>query len=466
MAACSCGLRFWQLSRFNNLVFDEVYFVRFAQNYLSAAPSFDAHPPLGKYFIAAGIWLHSRLIAIAPAAWPSSLASSSASFSWGYRWMNALAGSCVPLVVMGFAYTIGKQFGSEQSGCEQRDRLRTFAILSGLFVAIDGLFIVESRYGLINIYVVLLGLLGQWLWLLRSEAENRQKRIGLGVGAGVCLGGAIATKWNGLGFVLSLIVWSLWKRTLQRGAHRQRKARFFLVEDAPALVSFLFYIGLLSSATYAVAWLPHLWLTQESFLTIHSSLLSFHQRLASDGHSACSQWFTWPLLLKPIAYWYEEKNNLAHAVNNMGNPALWWLSSAAIVIIFLDRSIQLKNGLSSRLSNKLGKTRSPQRRQQHHASHHLTDFLLISYSTNWLPWLLVQRCTFIYLYMPAAVFSFMGLAWLISGWLQASASWIRLMGWVMFVVIVLAFLFWLPLSIGSPLSAEDLQLRWWLKSWI
>ncbi|MGI8936375.1 MAG: phospholipid carrier-dependent glycosyltransferase, partial [Phormidesmis sp.] len=53
----SFGLRFWQLSRFDALVFDEIYFVKFAHAYLTGVPQFDAHPPLGKYLIAAGIWL-------------------------------------------------------------------------------------------------------------------------------------------------------------------------------------------------------------------------------------------------------------------------------------------------------------------------------------------------------------------------------------------------------------------------
>ncbi|MDZ4871155.1 MAG: hypothetical protein CLLPBCKN_000543 [Chroococcidiopsis cubana SAG 39.79] len=33
--AFSAGLRFWQLSRFNTLVFDEVYYAKFANNYLT-----------------------------------------------------------------------------------------------------------------------------------------------------------------------------------------------------------------------------------------------------------------------------------------------------------------------------------------------------------------------------------------------------------------------------------------------
>src|SRR5512146_204410 len=57
----SLGLRFWGLGRFNTLVFDEVYYAKFAHQYLSLTPFFDGHPPLSKYIIAAGMWLGSKM---------------------------------------------------------------------------------------------------------------------------------------------------------------------------------------------------------------------------------------------------------------------------------------------------------------------------------------------------------------------------------------------------------------------
>jgi dolichyl-phosphate-mannose--protein O-mannosyl transferase len=51
------SLRFWGLERFNTLVFDEIYYVKFADQYLTGTPFFDGHPPLSKYIIAVGIWV-------------------------------------------------------------------------------------------------------------------------------------------------------------------------------------------------------------------------------------------------------------------------------------------------------------------------------------------------------------------------------------------------------------------------
>jgi hypothetical protein len=57
----SLTLRFWQLERFNTLVFDEVYYAKFANDYLTKTPFFNAHPPLSQYIIAIGIWIGTHL---------------------------------------------------------------------------------------------------------------------------------------------------------------------------------------------------------------------------------------------------------------------------------------------------------------------------------------------------------------------------------------------------------------------
>ncbi len=145
----SVSLRFWGLSRFNTLVFDEVYYAKFANNYLTRTPFFDGHPPLSKYIIAIAIWLGSHLPFGQDAV--NSLTGSMRS-TWSYRWLNALTGSFIPLVVAGIAYQLSHR--------------RSYALIAALFAAADGLFLVESRYALNNVYLVIFGLLGQWFCYL------------------------------------------------------------------------------------------------------------------------------------------------------------------------------------------------------------------------------------------------------------------------------------------------------------
>jgi dolichyl-phosphate-mannose-protein mannosyltransferase len=418
---------------------------------------------LGKYFIALGIWISTHVPLFAPFLKGTSVAITSniRLFPLSYRWMNALVGSCVPLLVMGLVHTLGRQANHLPNRRFNQSKLVTFAVLGGAFVAIDGLFITESRYALINIYIVFFGLLGHWLWLRASFfwlAGSRRRGHGYRLLAGIALGGAIATKWNALGYVLSLLIWEVWRT---RG--KACKIEYFWL---------LFYAIFVPALIYCLIWLPHLSFTQESLGGINLALLSFHRELSNGGHQACAPWFTWPLLIKPIAYWYQESGGLAYTVNNLGNPALWWLASAATFLLLLEQSLRL-----IRLIRRKGAS-LPERS----FTDNLRAYLLISYAANWLPWMLVGRCTFIYLYMPAAVFSFMVLAWLLSEWLHGrpddtleqakgqarrqTRRQAKIIGWLMLGAIALAFFFWLPLSLGLPLTPPELQLRWWLKSWI
>ena len=57
----SIGIRFWELGRFNVFVFDEFYYAKFANNYLTNTKFFNSHPPLSQYLIALGIWIGDRL---------------------------------------------------------------------------------------------------------------------------------------------------------------------------------------------------------------------------------------------------------------------------------------------------------------------------------------------------------------------------------------------------------------------
>lgn len=444
IALLSFGLRFWQISRFDDLVFDETYFVKFARAYLLSQPQFDAHPPLGKYFIAAGIWLSDRTSITTPLS---------------YRWMNALIGGCIPLVVMGIVHTLSRC----SNRCSNRRKAWTFGLLAGAFVAIDGLFVTESRYGLINVYMVFFGLLGHWLWLRSSLFWGQRqafRRTLYRVLAGVALGAAIGTKWNGLGYVLGLLIWDLLVAKPSEGQSRLNKK---------ALACSFVYLILIPAFTYCLIWQPHLYLTHESLGSTHIALLNFHRGLAAGGHPACSWWFTWPLLIKPIAYWYEKSGSVAYTVNNLGNPVLWWLSSAATFLLCLEKILGIAAAIRVRW-NGLGAASLNANSLNTNSlnTNSLSAYLLISYAANWLPWMIVERCTFIYLYMPAAVFSFMMLAWLLSEWLYSStsSSQARTIALAMLGAIALAFFFWLPLMLGSPLTLDQLQTRWWLKTWL
>ncbi|MEM9089164.1 MAG: phospholipid carrier-dependent glycosyltransferase [Cyanobacteria bacterium P01_F01_bin.53] len=282
-----------------------------------------------------------------------------------------------------------------------------------------------------------------------SDQKNIIKARLLRILAGIALGAAVATKWNGLGYALSLWVWENWQRKKETQGETEETGTNRAFFQWKYIVYGLFIPGVV----YGLSWWPHLWLTGERFGDVHATLLNFHYQLDSGGHAACSRWYTWPLLTKPFPYWYEEAGASVHTVNNMGNPLLWWLSSAAMMLLVIEGIGRLKDKRLLRRAEAFRMT-------------DLSLYLVIGYVSNWLPWVLISRCTYIYLYMPAAVFSFMVLAWLLSEWLHSPVRKVRAIGWIVLGAIALAAWFWLPLALGSPLSPEGLRMRWWLRSWI
>ena len=182
----SIALRFWELGRFNELIFDEVYYAKFANNYLTNTKFYNSHPPLSQYLIAIGIWIGDSL-PIGHDIMNTMTGSLRSTFS--YRWMNAAFGSLIPLVVAGLGYQLTQRL--------------SYAFLSALLVSLDGLFLVDSRYALNNIFLIFFGLLGH-LFVLMAGKARADRQILLMIIAGVAFGASAACKWNGLWFLLEI----------------------------------------------------------------------------------------------------------------------------------------------------------------------------------------------------------------------------------------------------------------------
>jgi len=496
----SLALRFWGLGRFNTLVFDEVYYAKFAQNYLSQTSFFDGHPPLGKYIIAIGMWLSSYF-----PFWQDTvnILTGVARSPWSYRWINALFGAFIPLIIAGIAYQLSYR--------------RSFAFLAGLFAACDGIFLVESRYALINQYIVIFGLLGQWLLLLALGSTKKQHRLYL-ILSGISFGAAIATKWNGLFFLIGIYLsWILaWlkqnfttkntviseRSILETASYyvstqelRQSTATLAVPQQTIAKPSLLplqklgklkiftaaFYLGIIPLITYGLIWIPHLLQNpKHGLIEVHTQILSFHGRLGgntSSVHPYCAAWYKWPLLSRPIAYFYQTASNanepvpitgppvpsntgkVIYDVHAMGNPFLWWFAFAAILLLMI--VVLLKQIIIPSIRDKRLSFNS-----SFSVDTGIALYLVLNYAANLLPWVGVNRCVFIYHYMTAVVFAFMALAWLIDKCLRSYHIELRSFGLAVTFLIIFGFIFWMPIYLGLPLSADAYNLRMWFSSWI
>ena len=486
----SLALRFWGLERFNTLVFDEVYFAKFGNNYLTHTPFFNAHPPLSQYIIGIGIWIGSHI-----PFWHDTVNGLTGSMRspWTYRWLNALTGSFIPLVVAAIAYQLSYR--------------RSFAILAGLFTACDGIFLVESRYALSNIYIVIFGLLGHWFLLLALDNQNRRRSFWL-VFAGITFGASVATKWNGLWFLSgAYLIWiAAW---VIRGMHSFPNSKLFFrslsLKEADGrsqeaevstyspssqtplqnltqlnIFQMLFYLGIIPAFIYSIIWIPHLQLDKTyGFIAVHQQILKFHLHLGGNSpnvHPYCAAWYKWPLMIRPMAYYYETAESITeplpvmgpplpaaagqviYDVHAMGNPFLWWFGVAAILFLVGMLVSQLVIFWVKEKRFSVPATLS--------VDTWIALYLVINYAANLLPWVKVTRCVFIYHYMCALVFVFLAIAWFVDQCLRSYYQQLRAVGVTITFIILVAFIFWMPVYLGLPLSHNGYKLRMWFNSWI
>ncbi|HBB32878.1 MAG TPA: dolichyl-phosphate-mannose--protein O-mannosyl transferase [Cyanobacteria bacterium UBA8803] len=475
----SVALRFWGLGRFNNLVFDEVYYGIFANNYLIGKEFFNAHPPLSQYIIAIGMWIGSHLPIGQDTV--NGLTGSLRS-TWSYRWLNALTGSFIPLVVAAIAY--------------QLNRRRSYALIAALFAAADGLFLVESRYALNNVYLVILGLLGQ-LFFLIALGQPQKRRWGTLALAGIFFGASACIKWNGLWFLLGVyMVWGTawllqWQASRIKGSesdslsspnpiHASNLSRFskklyhkpLLNLTQLNIFQILLNFALIPALTYSLLWIPHLRMNPTpGFWQAQHDILAFHEKIGSGDkvHPYCAKWYTWLLMIRPIAYFYQTAQTtreqvpaypplpsnavrVIYDVHAMGNPILYWLSTATILLLLLL--------LIHRLWLGVWITFAPT------TTNYITLYLVMNWLANLLPWVKVTRCTFLYHYMGSSVFAGLGLAWIVDRWLHRKKPRWRNAGIIAIALVVAAFIFWLPIYLGLPLSPQGYKLRMWFPSWI
>lgn len=445
-------LRFWDLGRFNSFVFDEVYYAKFANNYLTNTQFFNSHPPLSQYLIAIGIWIGDRL----PIGQDNvNMLTGSLHSTFSYRWMNALFGSLILPVVAALAYQLSQRM--------------SYAFLATLFISLDGLFLIESRYALNNVYLVFFGLLGQLLVLIASR-QSGNRRLLLMLGAGASFGASIACKWNGLWFLLGIYiflilakVWKLIKSESQSSATDpsllDRLAKIQIVELIISLV-------IVPIVVYSLLWIPHLIQNpQPNFIDVQWMILNYHEQIGNGAkvHPYCANWYTWPLLMRPLAYYFTEyKPDYYYDVHAMGNPLLWWLALAAI---FGSIWLIIKNfGLA--LLRELNIDARNERLQQRIV---IPLFIVTNYAANLLPWARVTRCLYIYHYMGAVLFAIVGLAWFVDLGLRSSSRLWQVAGLTTIFGVAAAFVFWLPIFLGLSIEKTDLHYRlwdFWIFNWI
>ncbi len=452
----SVMLRFWGLGRFNELVFDEVYYAKFANNYLTNTKFFNSHPPLSQYLIAIGIWIGDRL-PIGQDTTNTLTGSLHSTFS--YRWMNALFGSLIPLLVAGLAYQLSQK--------------TSYAFLAALFISLDGLFLIDSRYALNNIFLIFFGLLGQLLVLMTINKPRRYSRFLL-AGAGISFGASIACKWNGLSFLIGIYLLiigaEIWQVVRPDRSEPDNLISLFDRLVQIRKVEIVLSLVIFPIVTYSLLWIPHLIQNPiPNFIDVQLAILNYHKEVGNDTgiHPYCANWYTWPLLMRPLAYYFKEyEPGYYYDVHGMGNPVLWWSAFAAVLGCgwLVIKNVWL-------ITNKLTSVRATLEPIPSLNLNYIgvPIFIVVNYAANLLPWVRVTRCLFIYHYMGAVLFAMMGLAWFVDLWLRSSSRLWQVAGLTTIFSVAASFVFWLPIYLGLSIEKSALFDRlwnFWIFNWV
>lgn len=394
--------RLWNFGEFNILVFDEAHYVKFADHYIRGKDFFQVHPPVAQYLTALSIII-GKIIPFFPNN--TNYVNNQTGFTYnvlGYRWMNCTIGALLPIITSLLVYEIKPSV--------------KIAIISGIFVMLDGLFLTESRYALNNIYLVFFGILSQYLIIKGIKKQKELTRIMGSIALGWCIG----TKISGLGYLGGTFIYI--KMSELKEEITEEKLIDTLI-TIPALI-------------YLIIWIPHQLLVKSSdFFKTHILSLKFHREVAEVNHPSNSKWYEWPFLSKPIPFVSEQKGEIYRYVLSFPNPLIGYGATISTTILAIN---QWTGKIEIRESYK-----------------NLITFCLINYASNWLPWILVKRGIFLYHYMPSYIYGMILLSCMLS---ILDENFRKVKVSLIFVVSsIITFLFYKSIYYGLSINYQELS---------
>lgn len=423
----SFGIRFTGLNQIDGPVFDEVFYPNYGLMYLQGEDFYYAHPPLANYLYAFAIWLYSLLPFVGIESMQDIQLANLQPIS--YRWINALLGSLLCLVVYGISCQLTKN--------------KIFALIAASLVVLDGSLIVDSRIALANTFLLFFGFSGLYFFLRFYLYNGGFHSL---VFSGLLIAMAVSIKWSGLGFaLLTLLIVLLIKN------NPQTSTKHINLNNA------LLYTFTIIS-TYVAIFLPDIFLNSNyGFFEKHQQMLGFHQTMVTaDEHPYCSKWYTWPFMIRPVGYFFESiPINQGDIVNSFKdihlfpNPFIYLLSTLSIILMIFQTLLSLfKKG------------------DEDHQKQLLQAFISLGYLANFLPWAFVERCLFLYHYQAASIFSFLAFAWYLSKLLGSKQLHYQAIFLMAVLTIVVSFLYWLPIQMGFEIPDTEFYRRMWFRSWI
>ena len=268
----------------------------------------------------------------------------------------------------------------------------------------------------------------------------------------VSSGALAASKWNGL--FDFFVVW-----VCVAAVVAQRFVRRPALFGNPFGMPFDVIAGgmlVVAGAIYTLCYIPFFTLGHNflDMVALQTEMFNYHDHLVAT-HPYASSWWQWPILERPISYFYHDFRAGAD-VNNptaccvaeilaLPNPFVWWLGLITVPLVGVFAWFERNRGYA---------------------------LLVVAYFLQWLPWIGSPRIAFEYHFFPNLAIIVLCNAivlqkvwnWVPSG---ASSSFMpRLSVGIYLAVVVWAFAFFYPVLAGTHVTWDAWHARMWIGRWI
>ena len=459
-------LHFWNINYPEEVVFDEVHYGKSAHSYFTGKFHFDGHPPLAKLLISLG----GLLGGFKPTDFY--FVNISDKFpdpgTMSLRFMPSLFGSLLPLLI----YLILRNLGISKKT----------SLLGFLLIMLENSLLVQSRFILIDVFLLLFGFLGVLFFIIGKKQKSTKKTLIYYIISGLSIGSSVGVKWTALIFWLTVFIFALIEpiKLFIKGGY----SRKLVNSTAIFIVSFVLVPFLVYAFIFAIHFslLPYsgdgdVYMSQKFKSTLIGSpdyrtdsqinfldkfvelnLVSWSSNVENllTPHPYSSTWYNMPFMYRPIYYWTKSLPEGQARIYFIGNPVIWW--SVLISSIFFTAIIGKKLIRKSKGLKKLNQF-------------HL--LLLFGFWGNILFFILIKRVIFLYHYLPSMIFGIILMCYLLDKFFMKNKAVIfgqqiktSKILWVFIVLVVAGFLFFTPLTYGFPLQASMYKLLIWMPSWI
>jgi len=470
LVVLSAAVRLFRLGYPPAVVFDEFHFGKFVNWYCRGEYLFDIHPPLGKLVL----WGIGKFLGYL-AAPQTVFHYDKISQEYEHTLFLALRLAAVSFgtMIVPMCYLASRELGFSVWS----------SLISATFMMLDNNLIIESRLILVDSQLIFWCVCSIYcaavLWKSRYEKDDYRTRLFWLVATACTAGLALSVKWTALAFPMVIVLESffglffndsfleVWECALACCIGIGLYMFFFKVHfwalphsgDGDGFMDVSFQKRLIGNSQHDAS-LSKRWFIHD-FIELNGRMYVANKNI-TKRHPWDSRWFQWIVNWRGVLYYSEkaiETDELDEQGNTikktelvylLGNPAVVWISGLCVLgfVLWLLFLIRYREKYASNTWI--------------HQRFRIGIFLLFGWASNLAPYILVDRSSFLYHYLPGLFFGELLVSFMVD---LLPYKWRPVVSCFVISVAVAAFLYWCPWIYAWPLTAQQHDQRRWMRRW-